>query len=161
MKKIIVSILSLISITLLLLNRYTDLYINNSMLHFVILCIATITFVLILAQALGKLKSKRSQLLTLFIVVALCSIHAFLNWGGDWKTQKILYQNTEKTNKTIDFQLRGDRFAFGYKKRIICRNRILPGFDWTTDIDTTKINHNQWKKLDLFINEMKLTKQGS
>lgn len=161
MKKIIVSILFLITTTLIMLNRNTALYINNSVLHFILLCIAVITFILILGQISRTLKSKKSQVFSAFIAVLLCFTYAFLRWGGDWKTQKILYQNTQIQNKTIDYQLRADRFAFGYKKRIICRNRIAPGFDWTTDIDTAKINHSQWKRVNLLINEMKLTRPES
>lgn len=42
--------------------------------------------------------------------------------------------------------MRGDRFSFGYKRQIINRLKILPGFDWTTNIDTTTLNHSEWKK---------------
>ena len=91
------------------------------------------------------------------IVGALCFIQSFLTWGGDWKTQTILYKNLTNENKTIEFQMRGDRFSFGYKKRVINRLKLLPGFDWTTDIDTTTINHRQWRKINLYVNEMKFT----
>lgn len=77
-------------------------------------------------------------------------------WGGDWKTQTVLYQNIANSNKTIEFQMRGDRFSFGYKKRIINRLKLFPGFDWTTEIDTAAIDHKQWKKLNLYVNEMAL-----
>lgn len=52
--------------------------------------------------------------------------------------------------------MRGDRFSFGYKKRVINRLKLFPGFDWNSDIDTTTINRTQWKKINVYVNEMKL-----
>jgi hypothetical protein len=155
MKTTILYVLFTITMTLTLVNRYTAFYINNSILHFAIFFIAIVTFVFIIGQLIGKLKSIKSQFLTFIIVGGLCFLQSFLNWGGDWKTQTILYRNLTNNNKTIEFQMRGDRFSFGYKKRVINRFKLFPGFDWTTDIDTTTINHRQWKKMNLYVNEMK------
>jgi len=156
MKTAILYLLFIITTTLTLVNRYTAFYINNSTLHFAIFFIAALTFVFIIAQLIGKLKSYRSQLTTFVIVGILCFIRSFLTWGGDWKTQTILYQNLSNKNKTIEFQMRGDRFSFGYKKRVINRLKLFPGFDWNSDIDTTTINRTQWKKINVYVNEMKL-----
>jgi len=156
MKTAILYLLFIITTTLTLVNRYTAFYINNSTLHFAIFFIAALTFVFIIAQFIGKLKSSRSQLTTFVIVGILCFIRSFLTWGGDWKTQTILYQNLSNKNKTIEFQMRGDRFSFGYKKRVINRLKLFPGFDWNSDIDTTTINRTQWKKINVYVNEMKL-----
>lgn len=156
MKTAILYLLFIITTTLTLVNRYTAFYINNSTLHFAIFFIAALTFVFIIAQLIGKLKSSRSQLTTFVIVGILCFIRSFLTWGGDWKTQTILYQNLSNKNKTIEFQMRGDRFSFGYKKRVINRLKLFPGFDWNSDIDTTTINRTQWKKINVYVNEMKL-----
>lgn len=155
MKNLSIYLLFLITAFLIFMNRYTAFYINNSLLHFILLLIASITFIFITGLAFGKLKSTKSRFLTTLIVAVLCFIKSFLTWGGDWKTQTILYRNISNGNKTIEFQMRGDRFSFGYKKRIINRLKLFPGFDWTTDIDTAKINHKQWKKLNLYVNEMK------
>ncbi|MBE8726043.1 hypothetical protein [Flavobacterium hungaricum] len=139
---------------LLLMNRYTDLYINNSIIHFVILLTAAISFIFIAGQLFGKLKTIKSRVFTILLVGCLCYIQSFLTWGGDWKTQTVLYQNRGNRNKTIEFQMRGDRFAFGYKKRVINRLKLFPGLDWTTDVDTAKISRRQWKKVNLYVNEM-------
>lgn len=155
MKNLSIYLLFLITAFLIFMNRYTAFYINNSLLHFILLLIASITFIFITGLAFGKLKSTKSRFLTTLIVAVLCFIKSFLTWGGDWKTQTILYRNISNGNKTIEFQMRGDRFSFGYKKRIINRLKLFPGFDWTTDIDTAKINHKQWKELNLYVNEMK------
>jgi hypothetical protein len=155
MKNITLYALFVITAALTLVNRYTPFYINNSMLHFAIFLIAAFTFIFITGRLLGKLKSFKSQLIALIIVAFLCFIRSFLIWGGDWKTQTILYGNIANDNKTIELQMRGDRFSFGYKKRVINRLKLLPGFDWTTDVDTAAIDHSQWKKMNLYVNEMK------
>jgi len=147
----------LITTALLFMNRYTDLYINNSIIHFIILMIASITFIFIVGQIFEKLKTTKSRLLTVLIVGVLCFIESFLTWDGDWKTQTILYRDKVNDNKTIEFQMRGDRFSFGYKKRVINRLKLFPGLDWTTDVDTAKIDHKQWKKINRYVNEMKFT----
>ncbi|WP_417940868.1 hypothetical protein [Flavobacterium sp. RS13.1] len=154
MKTTILYTLFLITTTLTLVNRYTPLYINNSILHFIILFIAALTFVFIASQLFGKLKRSKSRLLAFIIVGVVCFIKSFLTWGGDWKTQTILYKNLTNDNKNIEFQMRGDRFSFGYKKRVVNRLKLFPGFDWTTDIDTAKIDQKHWKKMNLYVNEM-------
>jgi hypothetical protein len=155
MKTTILYVLFFITTALTLVNRYTSFYINNSILHFVILFIAAFTFVFIIGQLIGKLKSSRSQLMAFIFVGVLCFIKSFLTWGGDWKTQTILYKNLTNDSKNIEFQMRGDRFSFGYKKRVVNRLKLFPGFDWTTDIDTATIDHKHWKKMNLYVNEMK------
>jgi len=85
-----------------------------------------------------------------------CFLKAFLTWGGDWKTQEIYYRNIDNKNKTIQFQMRGDRFAFGYKKRVVAINHIAPFMDWTTDIDTIAMDHSKWEKLNLKVNDLGL-----
>lgn len=157
MKTILLYLLFSITTALLLLNRYTDLYINDSVVHFMLFMIASITFVFIAGHVFGKLKTTRSRLFTILIIGILCFIQSFLTWAGDWKTQIIFYRNKVNDNKTIEFQMRSDRFSFGYKKRIINRLKLFPSFDWTTDIDTAKIDHKQWEKLHLYVNEMKFT----
>jgi hypothetical protein len=157
MKTLPIYLLFLITAILILMNRYTPFYINNSLLHFILLLIASSTFIFIAGLAFGKLKSTKSRLFTTLIVAVLCFIKSFLTWGGDWKTQTILYRNISNANKTIEFQMRADRFSFGYKKRVINRSKLFPGFDWTTDIDTAKINHKQWKRQNLYVNKMKFS----
>lgn len=50
--------------------------------------------------------------------------------------------------------MRGDRFSFGYKKRVINRLNLFPGLDWTSDVDTAKIDHKQWEKINRYVNEV-------
>jgi hypothetical protein len=161
MKKAIIYTIFLSTSALILLNRYTALYINNSIVHFIILYASALSLLFIIAHFLGKLKSLKSRLLTALLVGFSCFINAFLTWAGDWKTQNILYQNINNPHKTIEFQMRGDRFSFGYKKRIINRTKLFPAFDWTTDIDTAAINAKEWKKNEIYVNEMKFHSQNT
>ncbi|UWY27024.1 hypothetical protein N4T20_14975 [Flavobacterium sp. TR2] len=161
MKKAIIYIIFLSTSALILLNRYTELYINNSIVHFIIFYASALSLVFIIGRFLGKLKTSISIFSTVFIVGVLCFINAFLTWSGDWKTQNILYQNINAPRKTIEFQMRGDRFSFGYKKRIVNRTRLFPAFDWITDIDTAAINTKEWKKNEIYVNEMKFHSQNT
>jgi len=156
MKHLYIYILFAISATVVLLNRYTPLYINNNKLHFLVLFIAAATFVIIIGHFFGKLRTNKSIAVTFVLVGLACFLKAFLTWGGDWKTQEIYYRNIENKNKTIQFQMRGDRFAFGYKKRVVAINHIAPFMDWSTDIDTIAMDHSKWEKLNLKVNDLGL-----
>ena len=90
------------------------------------------------------------------MVLVVCFFKAFLTWGGDWKTQTILYANKQTDSKTIEFQMRADWYAFGYKKRIVERKRIMPFFDYVTDVDTTKLDKSAWTRIDKKVNQLKL-----
>lgn len=68
-----------------------------------------------------------------------------------------MYQNIENESKSVDIQLRADKFNFGYKERVIEIDQIAPFMKWTADIDTTKMDLSKWKRVDLYVNEMKLT----
>jgi hypothetical protein len=161
MKAAVIYISFAIASVLIILNRYTAFYINNSIVHFILLYACVLCFAFIIARIFGRLQSLKSRILTALFVVLLCFVNAFLTWGGDWKTQNVLYQNINTPRRTIEFQIRGDRFSFGYKKRVINRLKLFPAFDWTTDIDTAAINANEWKKNEIYVNEMKFHSQNT
>ena len=156
MKHIYIYLLFILSASLVLLNRYTPLYINNSILHYCMLFIAAATFIITVGHLFGKLKGDTSILVTFLLVAVICFIRAFLTWGGDWKTQTILYTNRENNGRTIEYQMQGNRFAFGYRKRIINRLKIVPFIDWTTAIDTLGLDAAKWSRVDQNVNELGL-----
>jgi len=156
MKHITIYILFAITATIILLNRYTALYINNSILHFILLFIAAASFIISIGHLFGKLKSNRSILFTFLIVGILCMLKSYLTWSGDWKTQTIIYSNKENPKKTIEYQMQPNRFGFGYKKRIVERYKIVPFIDWTTDNDTLTVDTTLWKKTEKNTNELQL-----
>lgn len=146
-----------ITATVVLLNRYTDLYLTDYRVHFFFLFFAASSFVVIVGHFFKKLHSNTSIFVTFLLVGIICFIKAFFTWGGDWKTQTKMYQNIENESKSVDIQLRADKFNFGYKERVIEIDQIAPFMKWTADIDTTKMDLSKWKRVDLYVNEMKLT----
>ncbi|HMK06007.1 MAG TPA: hypothetical protein VK476_00670 [Flavobacterium sp.] len=157
MKKFNLSIYIIFAVTatVVLLNRYTDFHINNRLVHFFFDFFAASSFIVIIGHIFKKLQTNWSILFTFMIVGVLCFVKAFLTWGGDWKTQVILYSYMENPNITINFQMRADQFSFGYKRRVICIYRLAPFMEWTTDIDTLHIDKSKWEKLDMKVNEMR------
>lgn len=149
-------IVFLISTVVLIVERVTPVYINNSYVRLVLYVISVSLFSFWIGWILFGFKAVRKRKLIFAIVLAICALKAFLTWGGDWKTQTILYNNNLSGCKTIEFQMRGDWYAFGYKNRIVERKRILPFFDLITDIDTSKLDKRTWKRVDKKVNELKL-----
>lgn len=141
---------------IVLLNRYTDFYLTDYRVHFFFLFFATSSFVVILGHVFRKLRTTKSILITFILVGIACFLKAFFTWGGDWKTQTVLYRNFDNSDKTINIQLRADKFAFGYKDRVIALYKIAPFMAWTSDVDTAQIDKSKWEKVDLYLNEMEL-----
>ena len=147
MKYLIIYILFVLSATLIVVNRVTSFYISDYRLHFALLFIAASTFAITIGHLFKKLQTGKSILLTFIIVGALCFLKAFFTWGGDWKTETVVYRSLDNSHKTIDIQLRGDRFAFGYKKRLVEIYQLAPGMLWTTDIDTMALDPEKWQRV--------------
>lgn len=97
----IIYVLFAITATLVLLNRYTSLYINNSIVHFTLLFIAAASFIVIAGHFFGKLKTNKSITVIFLMVSVLCFLKSFLTWGGDWKTQTVAYRNLDNPRRTI------------------------------------------------------------
>ncbi len=83
-------------------------------------------------------------------------VNPFLFWhiGSPYKTQTILFKNKKDPTTTIAFQMQ-DSGAFGYNRRIV---KVEKGIIWDShsDFDTTGIDTTQWKKVDIFVNELEL-----
>lgn len=149
-------VLFILTAPLLILDRYTALQINNTLVHFIVFYLAVTALpVALLVYAFGE-KTLNGIFVILFSTLAICGLKAFLTWGGDWKTQTIIYRNVENPNKTIEFRMRGDRFAFGYKKQIVQREKVLPFVDLIYDVDTSKVDPSKWSKTNQIVNEIRL-----
>jgi len=149
--------LFIVSAPLIVLDRYTPLSINNTVVHFILFYLAVTAVPIIIAVYWLGFKTTQSFLAIMFSTLAICFLFAFLRWGGDWKTQTIIYRNNKNPALTIEYRMRGDRFAFGYKRQIVRREKALPFIDWITNIDTSKIDARQWKRTDERVNEMKIS----
>lgn len=151
-----ITVIFVISAIIILLNRYTQFHINDYRVHFFFLFFALSSMVILIGQFFKKLQSNWSIISVFLIIGILCGLKAFFTWGGDWKTQTVLYRNIQNKGKTINYQLRGDRFAFGYKKRIVGIYHLAPFMEWTIDVDTLYLDKTKWEKINMQVNEMKL-----
>lgn len=153
-------LLSVIAVSLLLLDRYTPVYINNTIVHFLVFYIAVTALAIAALVFVFRIKSARSILVVMFLTLSVCFAVAFLTWGGDWKTQTVIYRDVKDRNRTIEFRIRGDRFAFGYKEQIVIRKKILPFADIINAVDTSRVDISQWKRVDQRLNEMKIPEEN-
>jgi hypothetical protein len=148
--------LFVVAALLLLLDRYTSLSINNTIAHFILFYIAVSAVPIIIVAYVFGFKNITAILIVLFSSLSICFLFAFLTWGGDWKTQTVIYRNIFHPSQTIEFRMRGDRFAFGYKKQIVERKKILPFIDIIKDVDTSKVDPAEWQLTNERINELKI-----
>lgn len=92
----------------------------------------------------------------LTIPIILFIVNPFLFWhiGSPYKTQSILFKNKKDPNINIVFQMQ-DSGALGYNRRMV---KIEKGIIWDSysDFDTIGIDTTQWKKVDIFVNELGL-----
>jgi len=149
-------IVFLISTGVIAVERFTPVYINNSYVRLFFYIVSASLFSFWAGWILFGFKAVKKRKLIFFTVAGLCVLKAYLTWGGDWKTQTILYANKDSGRSTIEFQMRGDWYAFGYKKRIVERKKIIPFFDYITDVDTVTIDKAVWKRVDKKVNQLKL-----
>lgn len=149
-------IIFMVSTGTIIIERVTPLYINNFYVRLLLYIISASLLCFWIGWILFGYKAVRKRKIIFFAVVFFCLSKAYLTWGGDWKTQTTLYTNVQHDCKTIEFQMRGDWFAFGYKKRIVERKKIIPFLDYITDTDTLKLNKANWKRVDKKVNQLKL-----
>ncbi|WP_284653235.1 hypothetical protein [Flavobacterium terrisoli] len=149
-------IIFIISTGIIVIERFTPVYINNFYIRLLLYIISASLLSFWISWILFGYNAVRKRVTIFIVVVIVVLLKAYLTWGGSWKTQTILYTNKNDDDKTIEFQMRGDRFAFGYKKRIVERKKIMPFLDYVTDTDTTKINTATWKRIDKKINQLEL-----
>ena len=149
-------IVFIISTGIIAIERFTPVYITNFYVRLGLYIISASLVFFWIGWILFGFKAVQKRLLIFLIVLIIIIVKAYLTWGGDWKTQTILYTNNKYDCKTIEFQMRGDRFAFGYKKRIVERKKIVPFLDYITETDTTRLNKSTWERADKRINQLKL-----
>jgi hypothetical protein len=149
-------IIFVISTGLIAVERFTPVYINNFYIRLLLYIFSASLFSFWIGWILFGFKAVRKRAAIFIAVVMIVMLKAYLTWGGDWKTQTVLYANKIHSCKTIEFQMRGDWFAFGYKKRIVERKRIIPFFDYISNPDTTKVDQTVWKRVDKKVNQLGL-----
>jgi len=96
------------------------------------------------------------------MVIALCitlfigikNPFVFYNLFSLYKTQTIIYIHKNNPELSIEFQMK-DIGALGYKRRVIKRDKSL-FFERKTEIDTAKIDLSNWRKVNIYKNELNL-----
>lgn len=151
-----VLLLFVVSAASLVLDHYTDLSINNSIVHFIVSYIALTALPLAITVYFFGFKTINAVLIILGSMLAVCFLISFLTWSGEWKTQTIIYRDHLNPDQTIEFRMRADRFAMGYQKQIVSRKKILPFLDLVTGIDTSKIDPSKWTLVNEKVNELNL-----
>ncbi|MCF6142065.1 hypothetical protein L1S34_12275 [Flavobacterium sp. K77] len=146
--------LFLISVSLILLNRFSDLSINSPLIYWLMIFVLYSTFFLLLNGILKEKYRKATKILIIIIGVICIGLYR-ITYLSFWGTQTIEYVNISDENKSIEFQMR-DLGALGFKTRIIEKTKILPNINWIKEIDTSKINKTEWKKVEIERNEMNL-----
>ena len=105
-------------------------------------------------------KSFKIILITIISVALLTGItfliNPFLFWhiGVPYKTQTIIFKNRKDPLSTIVFQMQ-DSGAFGYNRRIV---KVRQGIIWDSinNIDTSLLNHDNWERVNIDVNELGL-----
>lgn len=149
-------IVFIISTGIIALERYTPVYINNFYVRLFFYLVSASLFVFWVAWILFGFKAVKARVYLFFAVLIISVLKAALTWGGDWKTQILLYQNKTDSNQTVEFQMRADPFSFGYRKRIVEKTSVVPFFDYVKKSDTTQLDKAVWKRVDKRINALNL-----
>ncbi len=74
---------------------------------------------------------------------------------ASWKTQTILYQNTQHSFRSVEFQMQ-DFGALGYNKRSVSVFYFTSFFTITSEIPKDIEKRVEWIKVDKEINELDL-----
>ncbi len=146
-KKLLLGIFA-VSAGLLVLNRYTAVYINETAMHFLLLFLATASLLLLITVYLFNLRSTKAVIAICILALLSSWARAFFFWGGDWETETVLYEMRKRPSVTIEYQLRGDKFAFGYKEQVVRRTRLIPYFDIINHVDTLAIDTHIWRRIE-------------
>ena len=82
--------------------------------------------------------------LSIFLIMLIMITKA--SWGG-WTNETILYRNTKNKNITVNQQI-WDVGTLGYdrdSRRIVKIRQVLKYFNQVKNIDTTRLDKNEWK----------------
>ncbi|WP_208796476.1 hypothetical protein [Flavobacterium fluviatile] len=146
--------LFIISASLILLNRFTNLSISSPLIYWLLIFASYSIFIFLLNEILKGKYRKALRILIIIIGIICIGLYYITNLSF-WGTQTIEYVNISDKNKSIEYQMR-DLGGFGFKTRIIEKTKILPTINLIKEIDTTKINKTEWEKVEIEKNEMNI-----
>lgn len=155
MKYFITYLLCFLSAALLLAQELTPLTINTNSVYLLVVFIFLSTLMISLCRVIFKQVSVKLIAIIVLIAASFCFVKNFFTWGGDWKTQTILYQHTKNSDRAIE-ELWKDVGALGYDKVRVDRTRIIPFIDWIKSGDEKDYALPEWEKVDSMVNELKI-----
>ncbi len=96
-------------------------------------------------------------LLTLVVIglMVVSGPFSYLNSGGVYHTQTVLYQHQKIPFRYIEFQMQ-DVGAFGYNRRTVEVQYLAPVFMHVRPVDTSQLDKNKWKLVDEEVDELRL-----
>ena len=141
----IVSIIWVISV-------FTDLDITNEMIRN-ISAVLTVSGLIYAVLHFIPFKKPKNYMVIVTVAAVLITgiITEIFDWSGNWKTQKVLYENGHLASKTIEFQLQ-DKGVSGYSRRIVEVTKLTGFLQIIEPVDTSNIEL-PWIKVDKDINE--------
>ncbi len=128
---------------------------NLSLFYSTLLFGFPVAICLTLFKTIKKANTKNKNWLNFILTIITAFISFFIlvfifltSYFGEWKTVTIIYQNK---NENIEISEQWyDVGAFGYGgKRIVKTESILKFWKLTTNIDTSTINKEEWKLVNL------------
>ena len=137
-------------------DRFTPIYINNFYVRLFFYLVSASLAVFWIGWIFFGFKAVKNRIYIFISVLAIVLAKALLTWGGDWKTQIVLYENKLDRDRTIEFQMRGDPFSFGYRKQIVEKTSVMPFLDYVRKTDTTMLDDSDWTRTDIRVNQLKL-----
>lgn len=138
---------------LILASRISSLEITNGIILW------TFIYMFVLgATCLFTRKLVNVVAISFSLFLSLLIFKLFTDWRGDWKTQTVIYQNKNSSNRTIEFQLQ-DKGALGYNRRTVDRFKITFFLSWTKRLSESEVSHAdplKWEKMNVEKNEQEL-----
>lgn len=143
-------------------SAFTPLAINSLQLTCWLLIASAVLGTAGLGRAYSRWSTRKTVITSTILTIFLFTAKFFLVWGGDWKTQTILYQSRHSANRVIVFQMQ-DVGALGYNKRTVDKTELIPGVSWFNKVYATPLDIPQnsmdsldWRKVDIDQNELGL-----
>lgn len=144
-------------------SAFTPLAINSLQLTCWVVIASVVLGTAGFGRAYARWSTRKTVITATLLTICLVAVKVFLVWGGDWKTQTILYQSRHSVKRVIVFQMQ-DMGALGYNQRTVDKTELLPGLSWFNkiyatplDIPQTSRDSLEWRKVDIDQNELRLT----
>ncbi|WP_148103440.1 hypothetical protein [Hymenobacter rigui] len=129
--------------------------INSLLISLCILVVALAAAAVYVGKVFFRWSITTAVIFTVVLIITMIVLKLLFIWRGDWKTQTIEYQNIHSSNRVIEYQMMNPGPG-SYRQRHVDKIRILPGISWIKEVDNKNIDSENWKKVDIEVNELEL-----